>query len=269
MFKGPPEKREPGILEAVLGSMPDPGNRPTKQKPFKVVTEFQKDPSGQTIEIRRELAENDELLSESTFQNGIKKGEHKKFENGKLRESAFYYDQKGRRGIRITYNEKGMVVSAYCSSGLFFTDEHKKVCGFDKPFSYVTKSLGGRQEVTLEKGKEVLKKLYRPDGTLWIEDKFQDDRSSHNVYSEKGILVNEIVSYGGRSEQKNFNEKGVIKEKWMHSGRKETYRVEVIIYDSAGNEESHWNVVKDGFAVESCSLMRTIASTPRKPFWCP
>lgn len=263
-------KNEPqGILEAVLDSKLETEAGFVPSGPFRIVSEFQKNESGQMIETRRGYSENDELISERSYLNGKRFGEHKFFKDKVLRVSAYYFRKNGRWPITINYSAEGKVVEAFCHEGISFTPEHKRVCGFDGPFSFVSDKSGRKVEATLVNGRAIKRKEYFPDGRLWLEYWAAGDKYFQKTYSLNGKLSSQHMTDKIKREEQKFDEEGRVVEKWTYLQGKKPYREEVIVYDRAGNEESQWSVAKKGFGVESCSLMRSIASTPRKPGLCP
>lgn len=267
-FSGESEKPK-GILDTVLGDMPA-GEFPPAQIPVRHVTEFSKDKFGQIIETRKAFSETDVLMEELSYKDGKKFGPHKFFRDGKLSKSFWYFDEKGRRAIIISYNPSGNVINASCTSNIFFTEEHEKVCGFSAPFIYSTNSsIRGKLEVTLDKGIEVAKKHYFRKGGIWIDEKYADEKNYRDTYDEKGILRSAHVSEKNGWSEKRYNREGILLEKQIGIRNQGPYREEAIVYDLVGKEVALWNIVKEGFSVKGCSLKRSLASEAPRPSICP
>ncbi len=268
MVFGPKNEKPKGILDTVLSDFPEKEKIP-KEIVAREVTEISKDDFGQMIETKKEWSDKDHLISERSYKEGKKFGVHKEYRQGILRKSSYYFDSKGRRPITISYDSSGKVIDAKCNSRVQFTEEHAKVCGFQAPFSYSTTSLGGKLEVTLDKGVEISKKQFFAKGGLWVDEKFSDDKNYRDVYAENGVLRSEHVREKSGWTEKRYNAEGLLLEKHIGYRAEGPYREEIVVYDPKGYEIAFWDVRKEGYVSLGCSLNRSLASEAPRPSICP
>lgn len=270
LFIFAPERKPKGILDTVLTEADFAGTELEKRPVVaKVVSEFSQDKFGQMIEVRKGYSDKEELLEEVAYMGDKKFGQSNWYREGKLITSSWYYDVKGRRSITISYDESGKVKDAQCSPRMKFTEEHEKVCGWKEPFSYVTTSLGGKLEVTLDKGVQVVKKQYTAKGDLWIDEKVVDEKRYRITYNDNGKIRDEHVSDANGWTHTRYNFEGILLEKQIGFRKPGPYREEAIVYDQEGKEVSFWDIQKNGFSIEGCTLKRSLASEAPKPSVCP
>ncbi len=269
-----PEKKPKGILDTVLTESDFAGIE-SEKKPViaRVVSEFSQDKFGQMIETKKGFSESNELLEEVAYKGDKKFGQSYWYKEGKIITSSWYYDVKGRRSINISYDASGKVKDAQCSPRMRFTEEHEKICGWKEPFSYVSTSLGGKLEVTLDKGVQVVKKQFYAKGGIWIDEKVVDEKRYRDTYHENGKIRDEHVTDANGWTHKKYNFDGLLLEKQIGFRKPGPYREEAIIYDQNGKEVALWEVHKktlnNGFRTEGCTLKRSLASEAPRPSVCP
>ncbi len=270
-FSGKSEKPK-GILDTVLKES-EFRELSVDKKPARLVSEFSQDQYGHTLEVRKGYSETNELIEEVSYKAGRKFGPSKWWTAGVLRKSSWYYDTSGEQALTIDYDASGNVIAAACNSGIRFTEEHEKVCGWKAPFTFTRMENGGKLEITMEQGNRSSSKQYFPGGGIWIKEWIADNKMYRNTYHKNGKLNSEnVMEFGGWFE-KRYNNDGILIEKHVGLRDPGPYREEVSVFDQKGVEVALWEVhklkKKRGFSTEGCTLMRSLASEAPRPSVCP
>ncbi len=257
-FSGPKEKPTVQIVEIPYGDYP------VAEAPEKFVTNKITDKDGKVITTHKGFSKSGELIQVAAYKDDRKHGMQLGIHQGELRKSSWFYDEKDKAYIAITYGSKNQVVSALCTNN-FYSEEHERVCGFKAPFTFTQDSYPGYLEVTMNKGVRSDLKLFYLDGALWVHEKFANNKT-HRKEFDHGHLMKEKFSEKSGWFERKFNREGRLLEKV--SGKLDENPDHAVVYDYNGKEVSWWKIVNSDDGKRKCSLSRSLASGPR-PSACP